>query len=111
MFVDRSVKLNVVVFLKPLVGATVKLAVGWRHGTGVGVGDGLAVGTGVGTPVGTGVGVGVGAGVGVGVGVGVAVGAATASGGSVMICADAVDVSVTSLPPKNGAIKGVISEK
>ena len=37
--------------------------------------------------------------------------AATASGGSVMICAEAVDVSVTSLPPKNGAISGVISEK
>jgi hypothetical protein len=109
MLVERSLNWKFVVCLKPLVGLTVKLAVGRKHGAGVGVGVG--VGAGVSPGLGLGLGVGTGVGIGVGSGVGVAVAEATKSGGSVMICAEALEVSVTSLPPKNGAISGVISEK
>jgi hypothetical protein len=111
MFVDESVNVKTVVPLKPLVGFTVKLATGRKHGTGVGDAVGPGVGVAVGPAVGAGVGVGLGVGEGDGVGVGVAVGSAAVVGGSVMICADAVDVRVTLLPPKNGAMIGVSKEK
>ena len=71
------------------------------------VGVGLGVGDAVGPAVGAGVGLGVGLGDGEGVGVGVAVGTAAARGGSVMIWAEADEVIVTSLPPRNGARIGV----
>ncbi len=109
---DVSVNWKTVVFLKPPDGLTVKLATGAKHGTGVGVGEAVGAGVGVGpVPVGVGLGVGDGDGEGEGVGVGVAVGAAPATGGSTMIWAVAVEVSVTSLPPMNGARIGVSSLK